>query len=423
VTVEQVATLLARCGGFVANAAGPRRLAPTGGNLGSVDLWLIARQVVGLRPGIYYYDSPRHRLECVDEHVPDDAAIAAATGGNVGGDCLIVGTGALSRCAQKYGPFAYRLVYLDSGVALAYAHVVAAALGVPVREAGDLDEQALAGLLRLPVRWEFPIPTFAVAIGSEIERSVSRRDGGQTVRSPDASRPLVSADFSDAILPRLLEASSAPPPAGARTSRPKAANRSGGIPVTLGGLDAVLHARRAIRAYGSRALDARILTAVACEAEAVLAARVRAGAAPSFVRCVLAVAHRAEWLAPGLYDIGSNGLERLSGFGPIDMRAISNQASLGGAPAALIALADLTAALETRGARGYRESAQHAGAAIGHAWLVATSYGLVGTAAGGVLTQGLRDAAHLEPFDACPLLAFHFGHPLPFAQAGSKGQP
>jgi hypothetical protein len=180
--------------------------------------------------------------------------------------------------------------------------------------------------------------------------------------------------------------------------------------------------RRAVRAYGSRALDACILTAIAFEAQAVLTARVLGGAAPSFVRCVLAVAHRAEALVPGLYDIGPNGLERRSGFGPADMRAISNQASLGGAPAALIAIADLTAALEARGARGYRESAQHAGAAIGHAWLVATGYGLVGTAAGGVLAQGLRDVAHLEPLDACPLLAFHFGHPLRSPQAAPGGR-
>jgi SagB-type dehydrogenase family enzyme len=420
VTIEQLATLLSRTGGYVDGANGRRRLAPTGGNLGSVDLWIIARRVAGLGAGVYHYDSPRHCLECVDRRVPGAAAIAAATGRSAGGDCLIIGTGALARCAQKYGPFAYRLVYLDSGVALTYAHAVAAALGLPLREAGDLDDGAVAGLLRLPTRWEFPIPTFAVEVGAGIEPSSARPAAGGGAPGRGSPRPLTSADYSDAILTALLEAASGPPPAGAAISAAVAPGRPADAgPRKLGLLDAVLRSRRAVRAYGNGALDARVLTAVALDAHAVLAARVLAGAAPCFVRCVLAVARPAMALDPGLYDVTDAGLTWRSTFSVADMHAISNQASLGAAPAALIALADLPAALEARGARGYRESAQHAGAAIGRAWLAATSYGLVGTAAGGVIAGGLRTVAGIEPFEACPLLAFHFGLPAESAKPGA----
>ena len=46
---------------------------------------------------------------------------------------------------------------------------------------------------------------------------------------------------------------------------------------------------------------------------------------------------------------------------------------------------------------------------IGHVWLAATSLGLSGSAAGGVIPSGLHAAAGMDGFNECPLLAFPFG--------------
>ena len=75
----------------------------------------------------------------------------------------------------------------------------------------------------------------------------------------------------------------------------------------------------------------------------------------------------------------------------------------------LVLVANLREALSRRGTRGYADVALAAGAAIGMAWLAACSYGLVGTAAGGVIPFGFRKGMGMDGFNDCPLLALHFG--------------
>ena len=404
-SLGDLATLLGRTAGYVVEAGGLRRLAPTGGNLGSVDLWIVAARVPGLPAGVYHYDAPRHRLEFVRRL---DAGALAPYGDPA---CLIVGTGALKTCAQKYGNFAYRLIYLDSGVALAYLHAIARALGLPLRELGDLDDLGVAERLGIPTRWEFPVPTFALTLGGRA--TTPARPGA-------APAPLSPEDYSDRILDRLLAAAVHPmPPVTTPADRPRR-RRPRGLPVGLASLDAVLVARRAVRDYTDEPVHEAVLEdilAVSCE---LLADRVARGAAPVHVRALLAVTRAGGGLAPGLYELGpgSSHVQRRAPFDAQAMLASTNQESLAAAPAAIFMLADLAAAAE-QGARGYRIAVQHAGAAIGQAWLAATAAGLGGTAAGGVIVGGLRQAAGLDPYRECPLLAFHFGHPRSTATVGA----
>ena len=179
-------------------------------------------------------------------------------------------------------------------------------------------------------------------------------------------------------------------------------------------------ARRAVRAWDEVAPAGALLRTLLDEADAIMSARAFNGGPPCFVRPMLAVARDATGLPRGLYERSGDELVRMAEFDGRAMRACTNQEGLSHAPAALFLVADLAAAATTRGARGYREAAQHAGAAVGHAWLVATSLGLGGTAAGGVLAAGLREAAGLKVLRrACPLLAFHVGWPARSAAVGA----
>ena len=127
-------------------SGGPNRVdrwCATGGNLGSVSVYLVARDVAGLEPGIYGFSRAEPalaRLTWADPHtpvagVPDDAGAA------------LVLTGALDIVATKYGPFAWRILQLDAGVALTQAHRVAAGLGLAVTPAVTWDDDRLAELL------------------------------------------------------------------------------------------------------------------------------------------------------------------------------------------------------------------------------------------------------------------------------------
>ena len=133
VDIECLATLLARTAGETGAEESRRRIAPTGGNLGSVRLWVLVRDVDGLRRGAYLYDPHTHSLALRGEF--DDHALKNALGTRAMlAPCIVLGAGDLAKCIQKYKSFAYRLIHYDAGIALAYAHTVSENIGLTVRE-------------------------------------------------------------------------------------------------------------------------------------------------------------------------------------------------------------------------------------------------------------------------------------------------
>jgi SagB-type dehydrogenase family enzyme len=420
--------LLSRAVGEVEDKGVRRRIAPTGGNLGSVDVWLVVRSMEGLPRGVYHYDARRHALASVRE--ASDEAVDDALGASSGRpDVLLIGTGALAKCAQKYRSFAYRLIYMDSGIAIAYLYTLADALGLGLREYPDFDDARLAELVGLPASWEFPLPTFAVGLSpacrvrpAEPGPGRGRRgdeDPPDPARGDDRGSPpgsrlgLSPRDYSVGILSRLLDAASMPP-------RRRSEQRPGldAIPretlrPVLNSLEEVLMTRRAVREFCERPVRAAVLRDLAVVAENALRTRENAGAARCFVRPVLAVGRGAHDLSPGLYELEPSygSLQKRAPFNADLMAQCVNQDTLAASPAALVMIGDLDASLTERGVRGYRELAQHAGAAVGQAWLAATAHGLVGTAAGGVIASGFRIASGMDGFRECPLLGLHLGHP------------
>jgi hypothetical protein len=318
---------------------------------------------------------------------------------------VVLAAGDVARCSRKYRAFAYRLVHFDAGVAAAYLHAVAGALGLAVREYADLDLD-LPQAFGVGHRWEFPMPTFACGIGPGERRhelAPRRRD------DPPPAR-LEPADYSPQVVPRMMNATLC----AVTAPRRRVGGPRGGPPVQLRPLDEVLLARRAVRTFAAEPPHAALLQAVVAAATLAVAARVAAGAPPSFVRPLLLLNADAEDLSRGVYERAGDGTGRLArraGFGPDLALECTLQAGLAAAPASVVIVADLGAAIDARRARGYCDQAIHAGAGAAAAWLTAASHGLVGTAAGGVIPDGLRRAAGLDGFNECALLAFHFGLP------------
>jgi hypothetical protein len=170
-------------------------------------------------------------------------------------------------------------------------------------------------------------------------------------------------------------------------------------------------ARRAIREYASTPIKPSDLEAVLDAATSISEARLRHGSPPLFVGSKVAIAMGDSQLIPGVYEKNkANVLARTADFGRADMLDCFNQNSFGKCAGAMFTIADLGCSLAQRGMRGYREMAQHAGSIIGFAWLVSTSLGLVGSAAGGVIPAGLRRTIGADGFRECPLLALPFGN-------------
>jgi SagB-type dehydrogenase family enzyme len=154
VTLERLTTLLALTAGLRPGdtPGAVRRWSPTGGNLGSVELYMAAIDVAGLDAGLYFYQARDHALAHLYRSKRRDAVlrfVQDVTPPKVGAspNVMIVMTGAHLRVARKYLSFAYRVINLDAGVALTQMQLVGRSLGLDVRRAPHWDEDRLcAGL-------------------------------------------------------------------------------------------------------------------------------------------------------------------------------------------------------------------------------------------------------------------------------------
>ncbi|GIH75825.1 TOMM precursor leader peptide-binding protein [Planobispora longispora] len=166
--VTALGALLRRAGGLRDDGAGGshkvQRWAPTGGNLGSAQLHVIARDVDGLDPAVYGYRVDTHRLADLTWADPYEPIA-----GLVEAEATIVVTGALNRVASKYSTFAWRVVHLDAGVALAQLRLVAAERGIATRVVPRWDDAALAALLSIDLDTE-PI-TAVLAVNPTTEEA------------------------------------------------------------------------------------------------------------------------------------------------------------------------------------------------------------------------------------------------------------
>lgn len=145
-STHDLATLLLLGAGIrEPNVAGPQvgRWAPTGGNFGSVEPFVVVRHVEDLLPGFYFYQSNEHALKFFERRsggLPVDEFMRRTLGLGPGGDddlpdVLIVLIGAFGRVATKYGTFAYKLINLDAGAAIGQLCLAAAGLSINLRVA------------------------------------------------------------------------------------------------------------------------------------------------------------------------------------------------------------------------------------------------------------------------------------------------
>ncbi|MFW6692179.1 nitroreductase family protein [Streptomyces sp. MAR4 CNX-425] len=97
--------------------AGTRRWAPSGGGLGSVELYVVAESdPFGLPGTVFAYDDMGHRMLSVRaDAVPLKSALGA-TGPNAADvDAAIVLVATVGRLLPRYGSFSWRLAHLDAG--------------------------------------------------------------------------------------------------------------------------------------------------------------------------------------------------------------------------------------------------------------------------------------------------------------------
>src|SRR6185312_1758112 len=155
-TLPRLANLLRLTGGMDRSSTQTknrtRRWAPTGGNLGSVELYVAARNIDGLPCAIYFYQPQEHtlaRISRVMQAAEMEELFEQMASSGSSADALLFFTAAHHRLAQKYGAFAYRLTQLDAGVAQVQARTVASGLGLSAKVVTNWQDEAIMNFLDL----------------------------------------------------------------------------------------------------------------------------------------------------------------------------------------------------------------------------------------------------------------------------------
>jgi SagB-type dehydrogenase family enzyme len=404
-----------------------KRWAATSGSLGSVEAFAVVNHVNGLHPGVYFYQAGDHSLARLDNDSSSVAGFITAATGLVSDtpDALIILTGAYHRVSQKYGPFAFRLINLDAGVAASQLGLVASALGMTSRQLGAWDDHLIEKRLNLEPFQEQVTTVLAL---------YSARDNA-CPSSQNTSSPFCCDDGGAGSLRRFcgepvpvvtetlyresrLRRKSAPDTVRSSTSplknyadAPFAATFPG---ILEGGrtLAEVLSHRASIRHYTNDPVSltqlAGILTS-ACDGDRRDWPQDHQLMPLEF----LVLASRVEGVVPGayLYDRSENALRHWrSDYSPDQQGELFLQEEFAYSPLTVWIFGNLAAACEKHGSFGHRQLLLRAGAAAHRCWMAALSLGMQGCPVAGMIPGAARDLLGLDGYTKASLLAFAGGH-------------
>lgn len=334
------------------------RAAPSSGALFPSELYVIARKVEGLAPGIYHFDPDQGRLDVLaglrGEAVADGSA-----------DATIVLASVFRRTGYKYRNRAYRYVTADAGHLLENLRVAAQSGGFHARLLPQFDETAYARLLGIDGVEEGVLAVIDLqGSGAAPAPAPPMADYRVSSVTPNALGVTGTVHQLTSLRTETKAGTVVPLPAAQRSDAP---------------VRQVIAQRRSKRRFTA---DPVPLAALA----SILADMVQASQLSNAVRINI-VANRVAGLAPGVYRYDPrHALMRVrSGdFASAAGAAALSQDVIGDAAVVLV-LSAVRGPMLAEGARGYRHGFLEAGM-VGERWLL------------GAVARGLG---------ACPVGAFY----------------
>ncbi|GGC16191.1 SagB/ThcOx family dehydrogenase [Pseudoduganella buxea] len=320
------------------------RAAPSSGGLFPSELYVLARSVDGLAPGVYHYDADAGRLDAIGP-LPPGAEDADAT---------IVLTSVFRRTGYKYKNRAYRYATADAGHLLENVRVAAHAAGLHARLSPRFDEAVIARTLGVDGVEEGVLAMLTL----HRKATAARSDMHRLVPAPVAAGSAVTTRIHQAT--SLQQASR---PAGDLVPLPPPQKAS--APVRD-----VIAARRSLRRFSNEAVPLEALASILADMD-------QQPQLSGAIRISLVVT-RVQGLAPGVYRYGpGHALTRVrsGAFSTAARSAALSQQVIGDAAVVLVLSAQQSPML-AEGPRGYRHGFLEAGM-VGERWLLgATARGL-----------------------------------------------
>jgi SagB-type dehydrogenase family enzyme len=404
VSLRDLSTILQMTDGLTGHARTRKGLAPTftraapsAGALYPTLVYVVARNVEGLEPGIYHYDVKAPALQLVSAGADDLEALATMSSSPQllrGASFALIFTTDYYRTSFKYGARSYRFGLLDAGHMAENALLAAEYEGLATRPLGRFDDRRVNALLGLDASREA-----ALLILPFGERRPGDGASAAATEWPFVSAPaeLRSPDVPTLILlahGRTMLATSA---TGGSTvapfpSQPPLAVRSGDTTVTLpkaevpaDDLFATIEKRRSARHWTTAGMTLQQLSTV-LETSLGTAAGPEPSTENHRALRQYVVAMRVQDLAPGVYayDPAAHAL-RLLKEGQFKSQMYSAgllQDCVGDANAVIVHTADAARLPYPDGSRGYRYANIDAGMAGERFYLSTVALGLGTTGVG-----------------------------------------
>lgn len=380
------------------------RASPSSGALFSTELYVAARSVAGLAPGLWHYDAATHTLVRWQDGVPTAEALGAASLHEA--HATIIATAVFRRSGHKYRDRTYRYVLADLGHALENLRVAAAATGAQAHFIARFDESRAATTLGLDEGEEGVLALLAMLPASQAP--LPPEPPWQPLAAPsEHSAPLgVTSAMHRAT---SLRAAAPPAAASAVMASPvlpvKAIALPPASPARQNVLD-LIATRRSVRRFAPTPLPLQALSGV-------LAGLAGHGTPPlSTALRVSVVAHAVAGLAPGAYRYEPARHALLPRRTPADLRAAAGAAALDqdvirdAAAVFVLSLDRASVAADPTGpARGYRHAFLEAGRLGERVYLEAGARGLGACAVGAFYDD---EAAAIVAIDPAHEWVLHF---------------
>jgi len=142
----------------------PFRMAPSGGGLQPIDLYVVANDVTGLEQGLYYFDGLQHALIQLDKGTVrrrfTQCCIMQDWISNA--HVVVILSINMARVFWKYGNRGYRVTHMDAGVLTQNLYLVTTALGLSGCAVAGYYDERVNELLEIDGQNEFTALIYTV---------------------------------------------------------------------------------------------------------------------------------------------------------------------------------------------------------------------------------------------------------------------
>jgi SagB-type dehydrogenase family enzyme len=404
------------------------RWAATGGNLGSVELFLIANRVEGLMPGTYLYEAADHTLSLIERHrermpLTDFVRRVQANGDGDMPAALVIFTGAFHRLREKYDTFGYRLTHLDAGAGISQMRLLASALKIPCHPMRRWPDDLIEDFLSLEPLDEIPTGVLPLCASPEQAPSVTTRPGlPASYHSLDQFIGLSTEEITRMVYrdghmresDLMLGEFAVPEELQGQLGGQKGVIVS--LPIEcVGGrlLDDVLAYRNSVRTYTDDPVSLLQLSTILGYAHRWDATEWGGGERGEEALKFSVLANNVEGLEPGVYAYEPVSRELVSLRGALSLEESLDlfvQPEFAEAPVTVWIGANLAAACSRAGSFGHRRLLIRAGAAGHRLWMASLALGMAGCLVAGIKPRAARARLGMDGYTNASLLAFAAGH-------------